>query len=57
MWPTIFVAVCVFGVTALIIALEIRNRARGKISCGGNCANCNLCKKGQDTPNETKDRE
>ena len=49
MWPTILVAVAVFGVTAFIIAMEIRKHLKGQGgTCGGNCSACQHCQKNGD---------
>lgn len=41
-WQTILVATIVFGIAAAIIIVGIRNRKKGKSSCGGNCTGCAL---------------
>ena len=37
---TIFVAVLLLAVVALIACRQIRNRKKGKTSCGCGCAHC-----------------
>lgn len=39
-WSTILVGIVLAGIVALIIAKMIRNRKKGKRSCGCGCENC-----------------
>ena len=43
-WPTVIVAAIIGVIFVAIVANEIRNRIKGKSSCGGNCGACGACK-------------
>ncbi|MBR5783127.1 MAG: FeoB-associated Cys-rich membrane protein [Clostridia bacterium] len=40
--PTIITATVIFGIVAAIIIVGIRNRKKGKSSCGCGCSGCAL---------------
>lgn len=44
---TIIALAIVLFVVAIVIYNIIRDKRKGKSSCGGNCLNCSMCSKSQ----------
>ncbi len=41
-WATILISLILIGVVAAIVAGLVREKKKGRPSCGGNCGNCQM---------------
>ena len=42
MWPTVVVVVIIIGVVALAVFSIVRDKKKGKCSCGNSCSSCGM---------------
>lgn len=48
-WPTIIISLIIIAAVIAVIVSSVRNRKKGKCTCGGSCGSCGMnCHKKED---------